>query len=420
MKKNILIGMILLLPYMISANEVDLKTMLNSAMDYHPAIKSYTYKSMAKEEELESQKRAYFPTIDLGANYQKNDPISIVTPGKTQSAYVVAGLDIYDGGKKSALVSSKKWDYQASVFEKEAFAKNVVLDIINRYFTIQKLQANLVVLNMKSNELSYQIDRAKGFVAAGLATSDDVDKLQAAFDDNNFTIDSTTFALKEQEESLKTQSGLEFDMLAEANLEDPSGVLSYETYDKTKLLEAKANSAKESARSVLSAHIPQVSLQNTYTVSKYGDIDSAGGGFGDDFLVDNKNTLMLTANWRIFDGGQILRQKEAIELQSLALKEEQLGSQRDQESAYRLAKERLDTMKSQIKSTTSALKATQSTYEIVTRKFEAGLADNVAYLDALNAHSATMSRYKSALYDYEIAKSLYYYFAGKNPKEYIK
>ncbi len=416
MKKNILIGIILLLPYMASANEVDLKTMLNSSMDYHPTIKSYTYKSMAKEEELEAQKRAYFPTIDLGANYQKNDPVSIVTPGQTQSAYVIAGLDIYDGGKKSALVSSKKWDYQASVFEKEAFAKNVVLDIINRYFTIQKLQANLVVLNMKSKELSYQIDRAKGFVAAGLATSDDVDKLQAAFDDNNFTIDSTTFALKEQEESLKTQSGIEFNTLAEANLQDPSGDVSYETYEKTKLLEAKANSVQESARSVLSAHIPQVSLQNTYTVLKYDDMAPGSG----DFLVDNKNTLMITANWRIFDGGQILRQKEAIELQSLALKEEQLGSQRDQESAYRLAKERLDTMKSQIKSTTSALKATQSTYEIVTKKFEAGLADNVAYLDALNAHSATMSRYKSALYDYEIAKSLYYYFAGKNPKEYIK
>jgi len=415
MRKNILIG-ILLLQCLVNANEIDLKTMLNSAMDYHPAIKSYTYKSMAKGEDLEAQKRAYFPTVDLGANYQKNDPVSIVTPGQTQSAYVIAGLDIYDGGKKSALVSSKKWDYQASIFEKEAFAKNVVLDIINRYFTIHKLQANLVVLNMKSKELSYQIERAKGFVAAGLATSDDVDKLQAAFDDNNFTIDSTTFALKEQEESLKTQSGMTFDVLSEANLVDPSEDLTYETYDKTKLLEAKANSVQDSARSVLSAHIPQISLQNTYTVLKYDDMVPGSG----DFLLDKKNTLMITANWRIFDGGQILRQKEAIELQSLALKEEQLGSQRDQESAYRLAKERLNTMKSQIKSTTSALKATQSTYEIVTKKFEAGLADNVAYLDALNAHSATMSRYKSALYDYEIAKSLYYYFAGKNPKEYIK
>jgi outer membrane protein TolC len=330
---------------------------------------------------------------------------------------VVAGLDIYDGGKKSALVSSKKWDYQASVFEKEAFSKNVVLDIINRYFTIQKLQANLVVLNMKSKELAYQIERAKGFVSAGLATSDDVDKLQAAFDDNSFTIDSTTFALSEQKESLKTQSGIAFDTLAEANLQDPSGDLSYESYDKSKLLEAKANSVQESARSVLSAHIPQVSLQNTYTVLKYDDLSPQ---VLPGLLTDEKNTLMVTANWRIFDGGQILKQKEALELQSLALKEEQLGSQRDQESAYRLAKERLDTTKSQIKSTTSALKATQSTYEIVTKKFEAGLADNVAYLDALNANSATMSRYKSALYDYEIAKSLYYYFAGKNPKEYIK
>lgn len=420
MKKNIFIGMTLFLPYAIYANEVDLGSLVNSTMVYHPTIKSYDYQSMAKEQELEAQKRAFFPTIDVGASYQENNPASVFTPGKTESAYAVAGMDIFDGGKKYALYSSKKWDYQASVYEKEAFSKSVVLDIIQRYFTVQKLQSNLLVLNMKAKDLEYQIDRAKHFVKAGLATQDDVDKLQAAYDNSNFTIDSTTLALKEQEESLKTQSGVEFDSLKEASLQDPISDISYEAYDKTKLLDAKANSVKESSKSVLSAYWPQIRVQDTYSVFKYDDVDPAAGGLGDGLLVDNKNVLAVTANWRIFDAGQIGKQNESLALQSLALQEQKLGSVRDQESAFRLSKQRLETMKSQIKSTQSALKSTQSTYDIITKKFGAGLIDNVAYLDALNENSATMSRYKSALYDYEIAKSLYYYFAGKNPKEYIK
>jgi hypothetical protein len=56
----------------------------------------------------------------------------------------------------------------------------------------------------------------------------------------------------------------------------------------------------------------------------------------------------------------------------------------------------------------------------IKEKFSAGLVDNVSYLDALNNNTIAASRTKEALYDYEIAKSSFYYFAGKNPREFVK
>jgi hypothetical protein len=49
-----------------------------------------------------------------------------------------------------------------------------------------------------------------------------------------------------------------------------------------------------------------------------------------------------------------------------------------------------------------------------------GIVDNVTYLDALTEVTLSQARYKETLYDYEIAKSIYYFYAGKSPREYIR
>ena len=77
-------------------------------------------------------------------------------------------------------------------------------------------------------------------------------------------------------------------------------------------------------------------------------------------------------------------------------------------------------MKDKRKSTQSALRASKSTYDAIVRKFDAGAVDNITYLDALNKLTLAKARDKETQYDYEIAKSIYYYYAGKNPKEFIR
>jgi outer membrane protein TolC len=66
------------------------------------------------------------------------------------------------------------------------------------------------------------------------------------------------------------------------------------------------------------------------------------------------------------------------------------------------------------------LKAAQSTYSVIRQKFEVGLVDNIAFLDALAQRTLADARYKETVYDYEVRKSIYYYYAGKDPKEFIR
>jgi len=87
---------------------------------------------------------------------------------------------------------------------------------------------------------------------------------------------------------------------------------------------------------------------------------------------------------------------------------------------FKLAGQSLKTTRVKLKSSKSALKAARSTYDVLKQKFEVGLVDNIAYLDALTQRTLAQARYKETIYDYEIRKSIYYYYAGKSPKEFIR
>ena len=144
------------------------------------------------------------------------------------------------------------------------------------------------------------------------------------------------------------------------------------------------------------------------------------GGGGEAFLIDHQNTLSLSGNMRLFDKGRIAKQSEAVKYQKLALLSQIEQSKKDQKMQFRLAGKNLRTMQAKLRSAKSALKAAKSTYDVIRQKFEVGLVDNIAFLDALAQKTLTEARYKETVYDNEIAKSLYYYYAGKDPKEFIR
>ena len=91
-----------------------------------------------------------------------------------------------------------------------------------------------------------------------------------------------------------------------------------------------------------------------------------------------------------------------------------------QQSDFDLSKRRIEAVSAQLKSTKSSLNASKSTYESIKEQYEAGVVDYLSYLDALDQKIDSLARYKEALYEYEMAKALYYYYAGKNIEEYIQ
>ncbi len=400
---------------MVFAKSYNLKELIDSASQYNLQIKAKEIAKSATAKELDAKKSAYYPSLDIGASYTNTTPNSFISPTGVSVGYASISMDIYDGGRKSALVRASEFAYEASVFEKRAFEKSVILNITNHYYTIKKLQSMLHASKEQSKELIAQIKRVKKFTQAGLSTQEDVDKLQAVYDNNQYNIENIKFSLVMNREKLQLLTTLPIGHLKNSRFKEPYQI-HFEPYESSQILEANANILKENANAIGAGYRPQIKANYTYNKMDYRD-SVAGSEL---FLIDHQSKVTLSVNMRVFDNGKMKKEEEAIRYKQMAL-----NAQRDyaisiQKMEFRVAKRRLKTIKSKLRSAKSALKSSKSTYVTIVQKYEAGLVDNIAYLDALNSQTLAKARYKETLYDYEIAKSIYYYYAGKNIEEFIR
>ena len=407
-----------ILPLWVFAQSYGLEGLIANAQKSNPMIKAKTLNSKAKSKELDAAGSAFWPTLDIGASYTKVNPNTLVTPGETTSGFATVSMELYDGGRKYALKRAKTFEYHASLFEQEAFAKNVSLKIIDHYYTILKLQAMLGALHGQSKELRVQLERIRKLKAAGLATQEDIDKLEAVYENNLYTVENTKLLLETRFENLSLESGVKVNSLQQNRFKEPHNIV-FEPYEYSKILKANSEALKENANAVDAGYLPQVVIQDTYSKNQYGQVDSSSG-FGSEILLDHQNKMNISINMRLFDYGQMKREHEALQYQKLALDAEREYNIREQKMQFRLSQKNLKTIRAKLRSARSELKAARSTYKAIVKKFENGLVDNIAYLDALNNQTLAKARYDETRYEYEIAKSIYYYYAGKDPKEFIQ
>lgn len=408
-----------LLPLFVFGQGYGLRTLIDNANQKNGLIEAKSINIQSAQERVGAAQSAYWPTVDVGGSGSYVSPNNIVTPGQTATAYAAVNLNLYDGGKKSALLSGKRFEYDAAVFEKGAFEKSITLEIVRHYYGIQKLKAVLKALEERSAELKAQIRRVEKFKVAGLSTQEDVDKLQAVYDGNDFTIANSKLALVTSEENLQLLSGLSAKYLKMNYFIEPKHI-QFEIFENIKMLQARANAVGESANAIKSEYMPQVNVSDVYNKSHFDDTVTMTGFEGDGLLADHQNNLMVSVDIRLFDKGRISKESEAVRYQKLSLLSEVAYAKKEQRMNFNLSNKSLETTRTQLKSAKSELKAANSTYRVLKQKFEVGLVDNIAFLDALAQKTLAQARYEETLYDYEINKSIYYYYAGKSPKEFIR
>ena len=410
---------ITLLPFLLFAQSHGLKTFINNASKTNGLIKAKEINIQSKKEQVEAARSAYWPRVDIGADYSLQSPNYVVSPGQTGNAYASVNIDLYDGGRKDSIVRSRAFEHEASLFEKSAFEKSITLEISRHYYGIKSLKATLNALQERGAELKAQIKRVKKFLGAGLSTQEDVDKLVAVYENNNYTIENTKLALETSEDNLELISGLPAKQLKRNYFTEPKHT-QFEYFDTIKVMQSNASAIGENANAIDAGYMPQVNLADTYHQSHFDNFVSVPGISGDEFLIDHQNKLSISVNMRVFDKGKMAKESEAVKYQKLSLLSEIDHAKKEQKMNYKLAGKTLKTTRTKLKSAKSALKAAQSTYAVIRQKFEVGLVDNIAFLDALAQRTLADSRYKETVYDYEIRKSIYYYYAGKDPKEFIR
>ena len=89
---------VLLLPLFVFGQSYSLKSYINNAVKTNGLIKAKAINIKAKQEQVEAAKSAYWPTVDVGADYSLKTPNYVVSPGQTGNIFAAIAVDLYDGG----------------------------------------------------------------------------------------------------------------------------------------------------------------------------------------------------------------------------------------------------------------------------------------------------------------------------------
>ena len=395
----------------------DLKSLLEHAAGNNELVVSKEYVQKAKQKELSSAQSSYYPTIDANAFYERDDEATPFRAGTTYGAAVSVGLDIYDGGKKSYTNSQKKEELNAASFSYKDSKKSMLLSIAEDFYNLKTLHASLDARVEASIAVKAQLERMLQFYDAKLATSDDVDRLQSAYDSNIYAIESLKFEIESLRSSLELRVGKKIESLDDSkfmkSLKEEKDEL-----DSIQALKSNKKALINAGETIDSYYYPNIRLEDTYTVYGYQDEPNMNGVPIP--LLDNQNKLMATMSLRLVDFGVLGEQKAAAMLQAQALNEQILYKSKEQMMQLSLAVKRIKTAELNIKSSQSALKSATSALETITKKYNAGIVDNVVYLDALSSNTLAKALKEKSINDLEIAYAKYYYYNAKNIEEFLQ
>ena len=391
-----------------------LSTLIDNAMENNNIIKSKLMIEKLKIEDIQSIENGYYPTVDIGGFYQSVNEKTPMQAGDIYSGYAKVGIDLYDGDRRSNQIKQNKALLSSSKYDTKAYKKNLTLMIIQDFYTIKSIEAQLVALREKDIQLKAELQRITKFYKAGIATKDDIENLQAAYSNNTYQIDSTKFQILSLKKLFTLKTGVKITTLDDSFIKEPRG-LEKELNDNIELLKQNAKSLNYASNSLNSAYLPQVRLEDTYSLYGYNR-DDATHPEG----LDNQNVAMLSVNIRIFDNGVVSKQKNSLKLQKLALQKQIEQEKLAQDINIELAVSKIDTVKAQINSAKSSLKSAISAFETIAKKYEVGNVDYVTYLDALSVKTNAKAQYESALNNLQIAYASYYYHTNKNIKDFIK
>ena len=405
---------VLLFPIFIYAQS--LKSLLEYAMKSNELIVAKSLTSQAKKSELSSSESELFPTVDLGAYYQRSDAPNPIMPGTTYSAYAKVAYDVYTGSRQTNTLKQKTNEFKSSEFDLLSTKNSIELAIVQDFYNIKSAQSTLYARQEAAKAVEAQLRRMERFLSASLATSDDVDRLQSAYDSNQYAIESLKFKVLSLKKSLELKVGKKIDALDKSKfkkLEDAQA----DELDAIKSLRLIKSSLLNTSEVIDSYYYPQIRIEDTYSVYGYADEPSLLG-FPIEQL-DNQNKIMATLNFRLFDFGVLSEKKNSVLLQADALAEQIKYQTKEQELQQELALHRIKTAKLNIRSASSALKSANSALKTITQKYNNGIVDNVVYLDALSSQTDAKATYEISLNNLELAYGLYYFYNAKKLEEFL-
>ncbi|MEJ2500673.1 MAG: TolC family protein, partial [Campylobacterales bacterium] len=314
------------------------------------------------------------------------------------------------------LIDEKTMASKAGRFDLEGYKKAVSLQVTQLYFSLQNVTSDIDALRKNREQLNEQLARFRLFKEAGIATEEDVERLNAAVADADYRI------AERQYESDRLRSRLE--LLSGAALEGeqaPQRIAMPEQTEAKRLdrLEAAALRARAlgyAAEQADSVYYPTLTLNDTYT---WYDYENFNPSFPVDF-AEKQNRLTLQLGINLIDFGAAREAKQALSLQRQAQELELRYAEKTAEADRALARKAIGRAKTLLDAAQKSKSASDRTFAVVKKKYEARIVDYIRYLDALSRATEARAQFNRAQSALNTAYAAYIYNLGEDPKEYVK
>ena len=407
MKKSLILWL-----FPIFAFSGNLEQLLNFA-EQNKQVEASRYSLEASKEKEYATKSSYLPSLTLGANQTFNQESNAFTPEKSTTGSATLAFTIYDGGKREASFEQQQALVKSATFSLASIQNNISLDVIYYYYNYLSTLASKESTLKKMEQLEAERYRLEKFLSVGAITADELQKILSS-------IEQTKVDLLTLDNSLNNISNtLEYLTGQEVIVEKGSTIVYKDiNVDESKrldilALEESLKSNKSEIEIAKAPNKPTLVLQDTY--SKYDfdyptQVDS----------LEQQNSVQLAMEWKIFDFGSTSSNAQAAYLNYLAKNSELAYTKYKAKASFKNAQNSYKTSLAKIEAAKSKLQASEMTYELVKKKFQQGIVNNVTYLDALSDKFNSNTQLQTALNEVEYQKAVLLYEMGENIKGAIQ
>ncbi|MDK2063250.1 TolC family protein [Aliarcobacter butzleri] len=371
-----------------------LKRLLNSVEVTNENYQAQQALQEMSKKQYESATKDNYPTFNLIGAYENNSKVLKTEPEDIAYAELKASYTLYDGEKIKNNELSKKSLYESQQLKTQYLKQEIMLEVIKQYFSYQNTKSAIDVINYKINELDGQIKKFEILVKNDLQTKDKLQALIASKKEALYDIETLKIDLENSILQLSLLTG--FDILPQDNdkLIEP-------TYDEKDRFDIEAKKLEAKSVKYTSEgfnYLPTISINNSLKKQEYLHYDET---YNDKF----NNQIMLQINFPIFDFGKISKDKEASQLEALALNKEIAYKEKSIQIERKLALKSLESSKVKLDSAILGLEATNTTYEFSKKRFDANLISYTEYLTELTKKQDANYRVILAKNDIELKKA---------------
>ena len=390
----------------------NLDQLLNLA-EQNKKVEASRYTLEATKEKEYATKSGYMPNLSLGANQTFNQEKNISTPEKSTTGLATLAFTVYDGGKREASFEQQEALVKSATFSLASIQNNISLDVIYYYYNYLSTLSSKESTTQKMQQLEAERYRLEKFLSVGSITADELQKIVSSIEQTKVDLLTLDNTLNNISNTLEYLTGREIIVekgstlvFKDAKKEEPK------RFD-ILALEQSIQSTKAEAKIAKAPNRPTIIIQDTYSQYDF-DYPVATNN------LDHQNSIQLLLEWKIFDFGSTSANAQAAYLNYLSKNSELEYEKYKAKASFKNAQNSYKTSLAKIEAAKAKLQASEMTYELIKKKFQQGIVNNVSYLDALSDKFNSNSQLQTALNVVEYQKAVLLYEMGGNIKGAIQ